>query len=121
MSAWTPFDYEDKNATKPPTETDGDLFWIIDDFYYGVTAGYFDGFTWRNWQGSDDICVTHWMPMAQPPKEPVTKDNFFTADPYELTRCIHRIGLEHWCGQCGTLRKVVGPNETRLRIPQRLS
>jgi hypothetical protein len=55
---WHPFDYADKTATKPP---DDKLVWIYEDNYaHAVTLGYFDGFTFRFWTGSDDCYVTKW-------------------------------------------------------------
>lgn len=61
---WHEFDYENKAATKPPSD---ELVWIVEQFYYeGVTLGYFDGFTFRLWHGSDDCSVTHWAPLEYP-------------------------------------------------------
>jgi hypothetical protein len=62
---WTPFDYDARDAN--PLPTPGELVWIVEEFYgERVVAGYFDGFTWRVWHGSDDCSVTHWMPMTKP-------------------------------------------------------
>jgi hypothetical protein len=60
---WRPFSYDDKAATKP---ADSALVWVMEEFYEGVTVGYFDGFTFRVWSGSDDCSVTHWAPITYP-------------------------------------------------------
>lgn len=45
----------------------GDVVWVFDHFYDGVTAGYFDDYAMRTLPGrSDDCHVTHWMPMERP-------------------------------------------------------
>lgn len=64
MTDWTPYDYEDKKANPLPERTE--LVWIHDEFYYGVTIGSWNGWSWENAAGSDDISVTHWMPLAAP-------------------------------------------------------
>lgn len=65
MSAqWHPFDYANKKANAPTADT---LVWIVEDFYEeGVTVGYFDGFTFRTWTGSDDCSVSWWAPIEYP-------------------------------------------------------
>lgn len=61
---WRPFDYDAKAAAAPETDV---LVWIVEeDYAEGVTVGYFDGFTFRTWQGSDDCSVSHWAPLAYP-------------------------------------------------------
>ena len=61
---WTDFDYDDKRATCPPA---GLLVWIVEEFYEdGVTVGYYDGVTFRNFAGSDDIFVLKWATMVMP-------------------------------------------------------
>lgn len=61
---WNPFNYEDKASTRPPT---ADLVWIVEEFYEeGVTLGYFDGYTFRTWGGSDDCSVSAWAPIDYP-------------------------------------------------------
>ena len=54
---WVKFDYTHKNETAPQ---DDSLVWINETFYDGVTIGYFDGFTFRVWTGSDDCNISHW-------------------------------------------------------------
>ena len=61
---WQAFDYDDK-TTAPPGSV-GPLVWIHEEYYEGVTVGYFDGFTFRTWNGSDDCHVTHWAPIEYP-------------------------------------------------------
>lgn len=61
---WRPFSYSRKEETRPPRGDE--LVWIFDEFYHGVTVGYFDGFTFRHWSGSDDVSVTHWAPLEKP-------------------------------------------------------
>lgn len=60
---WTEFDYYDTEATAPPAE---ELVWVVDTGSSGVTAGYFDGFTFRLWSGTDDCEVTHWAEIEYP-------------------------------------------------------
>lgn len=58
---WTPFDYDNKVNTPDPDE----LVWVKegDD---EVTLGFFDGFTFRLWYGTDDCMVTMWAPVEFP-------------------------------------------------------
>lgn len=64
---WIPYDYvEDSPLPKP-----GELVWINDEFYYGVTVGYWDGW-WRVYSGSDDVSISHWMPLT-PPASPTIR------------------------------------------------
>lgn len=61
---WHKFDYEKKAETAPPADT---LVWIVEEFYVqGVTLGYFDGFTFRTWQGSDDCSIAAWAALQFP-------------------------------------------------------
>jgi hypothetical protein len=61
---WTLYDRENKANTTP--KGDG-LVWIREEFYEeGVTLGYFDGFTFRTWAGSDDCEVSYWAPISYP-------------------------------------------------------
>lgn len=61
---WRRFDFDDKKATAPPTD---ELVWIVEDFYEnGTTLGYFDGFTFRTYSGSDDCSVSWWAPITYP-------------------------------------------------------
>lgn len=60
---WIPYNHEDK-AEFPLPKT-GELVWINDEYYAGVTVGFWDGY-WHNYAGSDDVGVTHWMPLVVP-------------------------------------------------------
>jgi hypothetical protein len=61
---WRAYDRDDKPGTAPPIEQ---LVWVMEVFYTdGVTLGYFDGFTFRMWHGTDDCQVTHWAPIVTP-------------------------------------------------------
>lgn len=61
---WRRYDYSDKRNTAPGSD---DLVWIREDYYEdGVTVGFFDGFTFRTWAGSDDCSVSHWAPIELP-------------------------------------------------------
>lgn len=60
---WNKFDYGDKRNTAPPEDT---LVWIVEESYDLEKIGYFDGFTFRVWSGSDDCCVTHWAKLEYP-------------------------------------------------------
>jgi hypothetical protein len=61
---WYQFDYDDKPNTAPPVDVP---VWIREDQYMdGVTIGYFDGFTFRTWTGSDDCAVSWWMDLTYP-------------------------------------------------------
>ena len=73
---WTVYDRNDKAGTTPPSDRySDDLVWIVEEFYEGggVTIGFFDGYTWRTWAGSDDCSVSAWAPIAypEPPKASV--------------------------------------------------
>ena len=61
--AWIPYNHEDKDAN--PLPKGYAIVWIYDEYYSGVTLGYWDGY-WRHHSGSDDIGVTHWMPLEYP-------------------------------------------------------
>jgi hypothetical protein len=67
---WRPFDSADKAGTAPAR---GELVWIAPAADYGipVTVGHFDGFTFRDKDGYDDLRVTHWAPIAwaDPPQD----------------------------------------------------
>lgn len=61
---WNKFNYDDKETTAPPKY---EFVWIIETFYSSkATIGYFDGFTMRTVEGSDDCHVTHWAPIEYP-------------------------------------------------------
>lgn len=61
---WHHYDYTDKANTAPPHDN---LVWIREDFYSdGVTVGFFDGYTFRTWTGSDDCSVSWWMDIDYP-------------------------------------------------------
>lgn len=57
----------DVTKNSPP---DSRLVWIHDAYYHGVTIGYLDGNCWCNYDGSDDVSVTHFA-YLDPPDEPV--------------------------------------------------
>lgn len=61
---WHEFSYDNKPGTAPPADK---LVWIYEEYYAGgVTIGYFDGFTFRVWHGSDACSVTKWAPIIYP-------------------------------------------------------
>lgn len=61
---WKKYDRAAKKETAPHPDT---LVWIREEFYEGgVTLGYFDGFTFRTWSGSDDCSVSRWAEIAYP-------------------------------------------------------
>lgn len=67
---WRPFDYDNKAKTAPK---DGELVWVVEENYVGgISFGFFDGFTFCTWWGSDDCHVTHWAPIVTP-EPPVTE------------------------------------------------
>lgn len=69
---WTRFDYNDKANTAPKH---GDPVLIREDFYEeGVTLGYFDGYTFRTWAGSDDCSVSYWAEIHYPADPGPAKD-----------------------------------------------
>jgi hypothetical protein len=64
MVEWQKYDREDKAGTTPAEEH---LVRVVEEFYEGgVTLGFFDGFTWRTWSGSDDCSVSAWAPIQYP-------------------------------------------------------
>lgn len=67
--AWTPFDPDDRFVN--PLPAPGELVWVYEEFYEGVTVGEWVGGWWETSEHKDDVSVTHWMPMARPdgPKE----------------------------------------------------
>jgi hypothetical protein len=70
---WHQYNREDKPNTTPANVDE--LVWIFETFYTGgVDVGYFDGFTFRMWSGSDDCNVTHWAPMETPEPPPDAPD-----------------------------------------------
>jgi hypothetical protein len=61
---WNRFDYDDKANTAPKHT---ELVWIAEEFYEeGVTLGYFDGYTFYTWVGSDDCSVSWWAEIERP-------------------------------------------------------
>lgn len=60
---WKPFDYDNKAATAPESDK---LVWIHEEWYHGVTLGFFDGFTFNTYWGSDDCHITHWATLIYP-------------------------------------------------------
>lgn len=64
---WHAFDYDNKAKTAPPRDLHHELLWVVEEFYeQGVTLGYFDGFTFHTWNGSDDCSVSHWAQIDYP-------------------------------------------------------
>lgn len=62
---WTQYNREDKENTAPK-DLDK-LVWVYETYCEeGVGLGYFDGFTFRLANGSDDCHVTHWAPIEMP-------------------------------------------------------
>ena len=62
--SWIPYDYENKKECSTPEPHT--LVWIFEEFYDGVTLGYMIYNSWHNWQGNDDVSVSHWMPLEYP-------------------------------------------------------
>lgn len=60
---WRQFDYFSKPATAPD---ENELVWVREENDRAVTLGYFDGFTFRIWTGTDDCSITHWAPLEYP-------------------------------------------------------
>ena len=64
---WHAFDYANKKATAPSSDLHYAMLGIVERFYTeGVTLGYFDGFTFRTYNGSDDCSVSHWAEIDYP-------------------------------------------------------
>lgn len=63
VAGWRPFSYQDKAATAPGVN---ELVWVREENYRVVTFGYYDGFTFRLWHGTDDCSITHWAPVEYP-------------------------------------------------------
>jgi hypothetical protein len=61
---WHPYNWNDKEATKPPKIYT--LYWIKEDQEDEITMGYFDGFTWHLWGGSDDCSASAWAEITYP-------------------------------------------------------
>ena len=63
---WHKFDYDDK-STAPPKKFEQELVWIYEEHYLeGIGLGYFDGFIFRMWTGTDDCSVSHWAEIQYP-------------------------------------------------------
>lgn len=61
---WRPFDYKNKTFTAPPHDVP---VWIRENQYVeGVTIGFFDGFTFCTWTGSNDCHVSWWADLDYP-------------------------------------------------------
>lgn len=62
---WNKFDYTNKDLEpKPPVN---ELVWIVESHYLqGPGLGYFDGFTFRTWIGTDDCSVKYWAEIEYP-------------------------------------------------------
>lgn len=70
---WNRFDYNDKPNTAP--KHDNPVL-IREDFYTdGVTLGFFDGYTFRMWAGSDDCSVSYWAEIHYPADPGPAKDD----------------------------------------------
>lgn len=61
---WVPHDYDISAHLRDVPER-GELVWIYDEFYHGVTLGQWVGW-WETHTGSDDLCVAAWMPLSRP-------------------------------------------------------
>ncbi len=61
---WREVDYSPGGNAAPDSKYYNQLVWCLEDGR--VTPGYFDGFTWCTWYGSDDFNVDFWAPMAMP-------------------------------------------------------
>lgn len=60
---WIPFDYEDKQAN--PLPPNGEPVWVYDDFYSGVTIGWYWNW-WETHDSKDDCHIDAWMPIVKP-------------------------------------------------------
>lgn len=54
------------DADAGPHPADGHPVWVFDEFYSGVTIGFFDGHYFRTLATGDDCHVTHWMALEWP-------------------------------------------------------
>jgi len=64
---WHAFDYEDRAKTAPPRNLWHELVWIVERYYTeGVDLGYYDGYTFRTYAGSDDCSVSYWAEIDYP-------------------------------------------------------
>ena len=68
---WHRFDYEKKKETAPEPEK---IVWIIEDDT-AASLGYFDGFTFRLWTGTDDCYVSYWAEVEFPDTDELSKEN----------------------------------------------
>lgn len=59
---WHEYDRTRKDETTPEAD---EAVWIV-EADYAATIGYFDGFTFRLWTGTDDCHVSHWAPITYP-------------------------------------------------------
>lgn len=59
---WHPFDYESKEVTAPVANH---LVWVVEGDG-DVELGYFDGFTFRLWTGTDDCDIRKWAHVDFP-------------------------------------------------------
>ncbi len=84
---WHEYDQFDKTHTTPPVDL---LVWVVEGDGV-VNNGYFDGFTWRLWTGTDDCDVTHWAHLAFPSFPSDQKDQYV----YRVTRKDNHKGYYH--------------------------
>lgn len=74
---WRPFDYANKQATRPTTNEPVWVCGTMPGGEPGVAVGYFDGFTMCLWNGTDDISVAYWTKLYAPePPEDVAEEMF---------------------------------------------
>lgn len=63
-TVWIPYDSEAKGAN--PLPEPGVWVWVHDEFYDGVTLGYWDNGWWVTLDHKDDCGITHWHPLVKP-------------------------------------------------------
>lgn len=65
---WIPYNVDEDFVGDSDNElpSKGDLVWIFDTFYDGVTLGRWVGW-WETAEGSDDVGVAAWTPLVKPP------------------------------------------------------
>ena len=61
---WIRFDYRNKRNTAPPTHEP--VFIREDNYQDGVSVGFFDGLTWHDVHGSDDLKISWWASIDWP-------------------------------------------------------
>lgn len=61
---WHPFDYDNKDKTRPQHEN---AVWVVDAYDNDrVGVGYFDGYTMVDETMHDDCCITFWADIDYP-------------------------------------------------------